>query len=155
MSELRSLLERYVSMDSNVEERLQRITVEALETRITDEIVQQEAERINELSAKLKKEADEREANANLSKRIRAASRAFRTVVLIGLLVGLAGNQLTDLITMLKEYSTCEISVLKSTVLTAGLILFIIFVLYKIEYVDQASEMIEKFIRKGEYESND
>lgn len=102
MSKLHGVLETYVKYvihDDKTDEavKLRNLAIAQLEQIITDEIVRNEASRIEELQRKEHEEYLQKERQANLAKRIKDARNAFWTVMVLGLIIGLIGNQFTDI----------------------------------------------------------
>ena len=154
MSELHKMLESYAKyiMKDNDESgeslKLRNSAIAHLEQTITDEIVRNEANRIEALRRKEHEEYLQKERQANLSKRIKEARNAFWIVMVLGLTVGLIGNQFTDIISFCKGEPGSHIFILW-TILIIVILSAAVYLVFKHEYLDKAAEIIETFIQEG------
>lgn len=106
-----------------------------MEEEIVQEIVKQKVQEIND-KAKAEREQEE------VSQRIDSARNAFWTVVVLGLLLGLLGNQITELIS-----DTKGTSVAVTWILVLVMILSV-YAIYEIAYLSQAKAIINKWLKK-------
>lgn len=97
MSKLRDTLEKYISTQ-NIQEDYRHYVLDKMEEEIVQEVVKQKAKEICD-KAKARKEQEE------VRQRIKSARAAFWTVLALGLLIGLLGNQITELISDAKGTS--------------------------------------------------
>ena len=134
MSKLRDTLEKYI-LTQHIEQEYQQYVLEKMEEEIVQEIVKQKVQEIND-KAKAEREQEE------VSQRIDSARNAFWTVVVLGLLLGLLGNQITELIS-----DTKGTSVAVTWILVLVMILSV-YAIYEIEYLSQAKAIINKWLKK-------
>lgn len=153
MSKLHGVLEtyaKYVIHDDKTSEeiKLRNLAIARLEQIITDEIVRNEASRIEALQRKEHEEYLQKERQANLAKRIKDARNAFWTVMVLGLIIGLIGNQFTDIISFCKGEPHSAGFILW-TILVIIILFVVVYFVFKHEYLDKAIEIIERFIQEG------
>lgn len=134
MSKLRDTLEKYI-LTQEIKKEYQNYVLKQMEEEIVQEIVAQKAEEIN-AKARAKKEQEE------VHQRIQSARTAFWTVLVLGLLIGLLGNQLTELIASAKDGSAA------ATWLLALAMIALIYIIYKVEYLSQAEDIINKWLKR-------
>ncbi|MCI7063184.1 MAG: hypothetical protein MR947_01025 [Mitsuokella jalaludinii] len=134
MSKLRDTLEKYI-LTQHIEQEYQQYVLEKMEEEIVQEIVKQKVQEIND-KAKAEREQEE------VSQRIDSARNAFWTVVVLGLLLGLLGNQITELIS-----DTKGTSVAVTWILVLVMILSV-YAIYEIAYLSQAKAIINKWLKK-------
>lgn len=134
MSKLRDTLEKYI-LTQHIEQEYQQYVLEKMEEEIVQEIVKQKVQEIND-KAKTEREQEE------VSQRIDSARNAFWTVVVLGLLLGLLGNQITELIS-----DTKGTSVAVTWILVLVMILSV-YAIYEIAYLSQAKAIINKWLKK-------
>ena len=131
MSKLRNVLENNFQheMPNLKDPAYKKIIIDKLESDIRQEIILEEAERIAE--------AKEKEQTLRNIERIRDN---FWTIVVIGILVGVAGNQITELI----AFGKCGLPI-GWTVLLAVLLIGIMYFCFWTKYLKQASIEIRRF----------
>lgn len=134
MSKLRDTLEKYI-LTQHIEQEYQQYVLEKMEEEIVQEIVKQKVQEIND-KAKAEREQEE------VSQRIDSARNAFWTVVVLGLLLGLLGNQITELIS-----DTKGTSVAVTWILVLVMILSV-YAIYEIAYLSQAKAIINKWLKE-------
>lgn len=134
MSKLRDTLEKYI-LTQGIKKEYQQYVLEKMEEEIVQEIVKQKVQEIND-KAKAEREQEE------VSQRIDSARNAFWTVVVLGLLLGLLGNQITELIS-----DTKGTSVAVTWILVLVMILSV-YAIYEIAYLSQAKAIINKWLKK-------
>ena len=106
-----------------------------MEEESVQEVVTQKAKEICD-KAKARKEQEE------VRQRIKSARAAFWTVLALGLLIGLLGNQITELISDAKGTS------IGITWLLVIAISVLIYVIYDMEYLRQAENIINEWLKK-------
>lgn len=149
MSKLHDTLEKYISSQKGIPSELMPYALSKLEEEITKEIVHQRAAEIDAEVEKKRKRRQEQEARIKASKSIDTAFHAFWTVVVLGLLLGLLGNQVTDLISGAKGSSVGW---------TIGIIVLIsifIYLIYEIEFLSQAKQVIDDLLKKEQDDNNE
>lgn len=141
MSELQKVIKQYAETESdNVE--VQDCIVECLTRRITDEIIVAESDEINRLATEKRKQSLLEEKRLKAEQQITTANKAFWTVFVTGLLIGLLGNQLTELI------ARAELSNM-SIVAICTLLSLIIYLVYRQMYLVSAIAIINSFLTEG------
>ena len=149
MSTLHDTLTEYLSTQEG-SPKLKKLAIEQLENRITQEIVEQEATKIENKALELQRERTEKERYEKINQRIKDAERTFLVVVVLGLMIGLAGNQITEIISSIKE----QFEVNRAMV-SFGITVFIAFGIYFVvqqQYISTATDLINDFFRKGHEE---
>ena len=155
MSKLHDTLAKYVDsmnfghLSEGNERFLKEAAVRDLEQQIIREIVQQKAGEIYAEADRKRKEALKLEQQQEQARKIRDAQTAFWTVIVLGILIGLVGNQLTELFSFLKDAVKMELPVLISTIFLTGGLSFVIYHIYQSVYLGKAAELIEEFLQKG------
>lgn len=134
MSKLRDTLEKYISTQ-NIQEDYRHYVLDKMEEEIVQEVVKQKAKEICD-KAKARKEQEE------VRQHIKSARAAFWTVLALGLLIGLLGNQITELISDAKGTS------IGITWLLVIAISVLIYVIYDMEYLRQAENIINEWLKK-------
>ena len=138
MSKLRNILksnlcyEKANAKNYTMKAEYEAIVIDKLEEDIKQEIILEEAERVIE--------AEEKERTIRNIDRLK---EAFWTVVIIGVLVGVTGNQVTELISCVKPDKAIVLTLLLSMVL-----IVIMYIYFWITYLRQATDEIEKFKEK-------
>ena len=142
MSKLRKVLEEnfrhnkagLFSQDAPESEilKLEKIAITTLEKEIKQEIISEETKRILEENEK-----------ARLIRNIDRIKDAFWTVVVIGILVGVTGNQVTELIAFLKTGWP-----IGGTLLVAVALIVIMYSYFWTRYLKQAANEIREFREK-------
>ena len=140
MSKLRDTLEKYISTQ-DIPKEYQQPVLEKIEEEIIQEIVEQKVQEVYD-KAKARREQEE------VSQRINSARNAFWTVVVLGLLLGLLGNQITELISSTKGTSVVATWILVIVMMVC------VYVIYEIVYLSQAKDVINKWLKK-EKEDNE
>lgn len=140
MSKLRDTLEKYISTQ-DIPEEYQQLVLEKIEEEIIQEIVEQKVQEVYD-KAKARREQEE------VSQRINSARNAFWTVVVLGLLLGLLGNQITELISSTKGTSVVATWILVIVMMGC------VYVIYEMVYLSQAKDVINKWLKK-EKEDNE
>ena len=74
-----------------------------MEEEIVKEIIEQEVAKIESRARELERKRMEKERHEKMAQRIKDAERTFWIVVVLGLMIGLAGNQITEIISSAKE----------------------------------------------------
>lgn len=149
MSTLHDTLTEYLSTQEG-SPKLKKLAIEQLENRITQEIVEQEATKIENKALELQRERIEKERHEKMAQRIKDAERTFWIVVVLGLMIGLAGNQITEIISFVKE--KFEVN---RTQVSFGITVFIacgIYFVFQRQYISTATDLINDFFRKGHEE---
>lgn len=145
MSILHDTLAKYIeSKDGDPE--VKAWALKTLEKEIIDEIVNQKANEITQALKDKKQEMLKAERQAEIARKIKEAGRAFWAVVVLGLTVGLLGNQLTEMITRVKEFFNSFWGVTLLCIAGFG---FVVYMIFKHEYLGPAGEMIEKFVKES------
>lgn len=136
MSKLRTILEVNVHHEVKDPELLKykKIIIDKLEEEIKQEIISEEAERVIE--------AEERERTIRNIDRVKDV---FWTVVVIGILVGVTGNQVTELIAVEKR----DLSI-GWTALLAIVLIGMMYLYFWINFLKQATKKIKEFKEKNE-----
>ena len=134
MSKLRDTLEKYISTQ-NIQEDYRHYVLDKMEEEIVQEVVKQKAKEICD-KAKARKEQEE------VRQRIKSARAAFWTVLALGLLIELQGNKITELISDAKGTS------IGITWLLVIAISVLIYVIYDMEYLRQAENIINEWLKK-------
>lgn len=142
MSKLRKVLEEnfrhnkagLFSQDAPESEilKLEKIAITTLENEIKQEIISEETKRILEETEK-----------ARLIRNIDRIKDAFWTVVVIGILVGVTGNQVTELIAFWKNGWPIGV-----TMLIAVALIGIMYCYFSTRYLKQAANEIREFREK-------
>lgn len=136
MSKLRNVLEANFHNDVKDPEYLKykKIIIDKLEEEIKQEIISEETERVIE--------AEER---ARTIRNIDRVKDVFLTVVVIGILVGVTGNQITELISIGKQ----GLSIGWTWAVTICLV-GMMYLYFWISYLRQATNEIRKFKEKND-----
>lgn len=129
MSKLRDLLKTQVCLEAT-DEKYRDIVIDRLEEEIRQEIIQEEAIRIAET-----------EETEHLLKNAEQIKEAFWTIVIIGILVGVTANQITELATSIKT------SMIHTAIL-AVVLLAVMYALFWANYIRKAYENIREFKEK-------
>lgn len=145
MSKLHDTLAKYIE-GKDGDPEIKKWALKTLEKEITDEIVNQKANEILQEVNEKKQEMLKVERQAEIARKIKEAGRAFWAVVVLGLMVGLLGNQFTEMISKSKEFFDSFWSVTLPCIIVFGLTVYMIF---KHEYLGPAGEMIEKFVKES------
>ena len=131
MSTLHDTLTEYLSTQEG-SPKLKKLAIEQLENRITQEIVEQEATKIENKALELQR------------------ARTFLVVVVLGLMIGLAGNQITEIISSIKEQFEVNRTIL--TLIFTAVIAYGVYLIFKRQYISTATDLINDFFRKGHEE---
>lgn len=136
MSKLRNVLEANFHNDVKDPEHLKykKIIIDKLEEEIKQEIISEETERVIE--------AEER---ARTIRNIDRVKDVFLTVVVIGILVGVTGNQITELISIGKQGLS-----IGWTWAVAICLVGMMYLYFWISYLKQATNEIRKFKEKND-----
>lgn len=135
MSKLRDVLEKnFQNEEVDAEElKYKDIILDRLEDEIRQEIILEEAERV------VKAEEKER-----LIGKADVLRNAFWTVVIVGILVGVTGNQVTELISLFKQgLDFCW------TILLIIILVAIMYIYFWVEYLNQTMDAIAEFKEKN------
>ena len=149
MSTLHDTLTEYLSTQEG-SPKLKKLAIEQLENRITQEIVEQEATKIENKALELQRERIEKERHEKMAQRIKDAERTFWIVVVLGLMIGLAGNQITEIISSIKEQFEVNRTIL--TLIFTAVIAYGVYLIFKRQYISTATDLINDFFRKGHEE---
>lgn len=149
MSTLHDTLTEYLSSQEG-SPKLKKLAIEQLENRITQEIVEQEATKIENKALELQRERTEKERYEKINQRIKDAERTFLVVVVLGLMIGLAGNQITEIISSIKEQFEVNRTIL--TLIFTAVIAYGVYLIFKRQYISTATDLINDFFRKGHEE---
>jgi hypothetical protein len=149
MSTLHDTLTEYLSTQEG-SPKLKKLAIEQLENRITQEIVEQEATKIENKALELQRERTEKERYEKINQRIKDAERTFLVVVVLGLMIGLAGNQITEIISSIKEQFEVNRTIL--TLIFTAVIAYGVYLIFKRQYISTATDLINDFFRKGHEE---
>ena len=149
MSTLHDTLTEYLSTQEG-SPKLKKLAIEQLENRITQEIVEQEATKIENKALELQRERIEKERHEKMAQRIKDAERTFLVVVVLGLMIGLAGNQITEIISSIKEQFEVNRTIL--TLIFTAVIAYGVYLIFKRQYISTATDLINDFFRKGHEE---
>ena len=149
MSTLHDTLTEYLSTQEG-SPKLKKLAIEQLENRITQEIVEQEATKIENKALELQRERTEKERYEKINQRIKDAERTFWIVVVLGLMIGLAGNQITEIISSIKEQFEVNRTIL--TLIFTAVIAYGVYLIFKRQYISTATDLINDFFRKGHEE---
>mgnify|MGYP003086518307 CR=1 FL=1 len=84
------------------------------------------------------------------NQRIKDAERTFLVVVVLGLMIGLAGNQITEIISSIKEQFEVNRTIL--TLIFTAVIAYGVYLIFKRQYISTATDLINDFFRKGHEE---
>lgn len=140
MSQLRDTLSKYISAtQKNLDPEIHEMVLEKMEDRITKEIIQQEAEKIHLLAQEKRQKEIEQEKEKKFHAYTKAASEAFWTAVILALLVGIAVNQITELILMTKGDNS-----LPGTWGTIVIIVVLVYIVFKIVFINQIERYIDE-----------
>ena len=151
MSKLHDTLEKYIAT-RNIDPELKNYALADMENQIVQEIVAQKAAEIDKATLELQRKRMEQERHEKIEQRIKEAERTFWIVVVLGLMIGLAGNQITELVSLTKEWVGG--SHLVGTIVVVGLLLLGAYLVFEREYIKTANDIITDFFRKG-YEDRD
>lgn len=149
MSKLHDTLEKYIAT-RDIDPELKNYALANMENQIVQEIVAQKAAEIDKATLKLQRKRMEQERHEKIEQRIKEAERTFWIVVVLGLMIGLAGNQITEIISSVKE----QFEVNRAMV-SFGITVFIacgIYFVIQRQYISTATELINDFLRKGHEE---
>lgn len=149
MSTLHDTLTEYLSAQEG-SSKIKKLAIEQLEDRITREIIEQEAAKIENKALELRRKRMEQERHEKMEQRIKEAERTFWLVVVLGLMIGLAGNQLTEIISSVKELFEVN-QTIPTLIVTVAIACGIYFVIQR-QYISTATELINDFFRKGHEE---
>ena len=145
MSKLHDTLEKYIAT-RNIDPELKNYALADMENQIVQEIVAQKAAEIDKATLELQRKRMEQERHEKIEQRIKEAERTFWIVVVLGLMIGLAGNQLTEMIASLKD--VIDFNRLVITLAFTVLFLGGVYLVFKWEYIRTADEFIRDFFRK-------
>ena len=145
MSKLHDTLEKYIAT-RNIDPELKNYALADMENQIVQEIVAQKAAEIDKATLELHRKRMEQERHEKIEQRIKEAERTFWIVVVLGLMIGLAGNQLTEMIASLKD--VIDFNRLVITLAFTVLFLGGVYLVFKWEYIRTADEFIRDFFRK-------
>lgn len=150
MSEtLHKILVRHISLKlSEATEEERKETVEAFETKIEKEVVE---EKSNELTLAQTKKLEQKEKELELERLgnlMDQAKNAFWMAGIIGLLIGLLVNQVTDVISALKGISP-GMPILVTLGICCVLLIICIGTMYLL-YLHKVSKIIKKYVQKDE-----
>lgn len=160
MSKLHDTLTEYVLLtkaipEPDTEEQhpktelFRKAVVEQMETEIIEEIVQQEAEAIQERWEEKRNARFEQERRQRAIRKFRDAKMIFWTVIVLGVLLSLMGNQLTELFGMVKGTVTKVPPVPLMTFGALLLLAVLVGIVYKVLYLDGVVDAMEEFDQKG------
>lgn len=145
MSKLHDTLEKYIAT-RNIDPEFKNYALADMENQIVQEIVAQKAAEIDKATLELQRKRMEQERHEKIEQRIKEAERTFWIVVVLGLMIGLAGNQLTEMIASLKD--VIDFNRLVITLAFTVLFLGGVYLVFKWEYIRTADEFIRDFFRK-------
>lgn len=145
MSKLHDTLGKYIAT-RNIDPELKNYALADMENQIVQEIVAQKAAEIDKATLELQRKRMEQERHEKIEQRIKEAERTFWIVVVLGLMIGLAGNQLTEMIASLKD--VIDFNRLVITLAFTVLFLGGVYLVFKWEYIRTADEFIRDFFRK-------
>lgn len=151
MSKLHDTLEKYIAT-RNIDPELKNYALADMENQIVQEIVAQKAAEIDKATLELQRKRMEQERHEKITQRIKDAERTFWVVAVLGLMIGLAGNQITELVSLTKEWVGG--SRLVGTIVVVGLLFLGVYLVFEREYIKTANDIITDFFRKG-YEDRD
>lgn len=117
-----------------------------MENEIIQDIIEQRAAEIENAALELQRKRLEKERHETIARRIKDAERTFWVIVVLGLMIGLAGNQLTEMIASLKD--VIDLNRLVITLAFTVLFLGGVYLVFKWEYIRTADEFIRDFFRK-------
>lgn len=149
MSKLHDTLEKYLDT-KKIEPELKDYALTEMEKEIVQEIIEQEAAKIENKVLELQRKRMEKERHEKIEQRIKEAERTFWIVVVLGLMIGLAGNQLTEIISSVKEQ--IEVNRTIPTLIVIVAIAYGIYFVIQRQYISTATELINDFLRKGHEE---
>ena len=149
MSKLHDTLEKYIAT-RNIDPELKNYALADMENQIVQEIVAQKAAEIDKATLELQRKRMEQERHEKIEQRIKEAERTFWIVVVLGLMIGLAGNQLTEIISSVKEQ--IEVNRTIPTLIVIVAIAYGIYFVIQRQYISTATELINDFLRKGHEE---
>lgn len=142
-STLHNTLKKYISTQGGDPE-LNEWVLKGLEAEIIQEIISSKANEIAKVSVDIEQEKLQTLRRKEAARKLEEAKRVFFVVVILGLLVGLIGNQLTEMIGMLKNYLNEYWGI---TIGALFIFLSVTYIIFKSEYLAIASEMLEKFFQ--------
>ena len=151
MSKLHDTLEKYIAT-RDIDPELKNYALADMENQIVQEIVAQKAAEIDKATLELQRKRMEQERHEKITQRIKDAERTFWVVAVLGLMIGLAGNQITELVSLTKEWVGG--SRLVGTIVVVGLLFLGVYLVFEREYIKTANDIITDFFRKG-YEDRD
>ena len=146
MSKLHDTLEKYIAT-RNIDPELKNYALADMENQIVQEIVAQKAAEIDKATLELQRKRMEQERHEKIEQRIKEAERTFWIVVVLGLMIGLAGNQITEIISSVKELFEVN-QTIPTLIVTVAIACGIYFVIQR-QYISTATELINDFFRKG------
>ena len=145
MSKLHDTLEKYIAT-RDIDPELKNYALADMENQIVQEIVAPKAAEIDKATLELQRKRLEKERHETIARRIKDAERTFWVIVVLGLMIGLAGNQLTEMIASLKD--VIDLNRLVITLAFTVLFLGGVYLVFKWEYIRTADEFIRDFFRK-------
>lgn len=145
MSKLHDTLEKYIAK-CNIDPELKEYALADMENEIIQDIIEQRAAEIENAALELQRKRLEKERHETIARRIKDAERTFWVIVVLGLMIGLAGNQLTEMIASLKD--VIDLNRLVITLAFTVLFLGGVYLVFKWEYIRTADEFIRDFFRK-------
>ena len=143
MSKLHDTLEKYYSV-RNSDPEFKEPALAYMEEEIVKEIIEQEVAKIESRARELERKRMEKERHEKM------AQRTFWIVVVLGLMIGLAGNQITEIISSAKEQF--EVNPMIPTMLVTVAIAYGIYLIFQRHYISTAVDLINEFARKGQKE---
>lgn len=149
MSKLHDTLERYLDT-KKIDPELKDYALTEMENEIVREIIEQKAVEFDNAVHKLQRERTEKERYEKINQRIKDAERTFLVVVVLGLMIGLAGNQITEIISSVKEQFEVNRTIL--TLISTGVIACGVYLIFKRQYISTATDLINDFFQKGREE---
>ncbi|MBF1662766.1 MAG: hypothetical protein ACFNLF_04290 [Selenomonas noxia] len=149
MSKLHDTLEKYYSV-RNSDPEFKEPALAYMEEEIVKEIIEQEVAKIESRARELERKRMEKERHEKMAQRIKDAERTFWIVVVLGLMIGLAGNQITEIISSAKEQF--EVNPMIPTMLVTVAIAYGIYLIFQRHYISTAVDLINEFARKGQKE---
>lgn len=151
MSKLHDTLEKYIAKCS-IDPELKDYALAEMENEIVREIIEQRAAEIDNAVLELQRKRMEKERHEKITQRIKDAERTFLVVVVLGLMIGLAGNQITEILSFVKEQIEVNRTIL--TLIFTAVIACGVYLIFKRQYISTATDLINDFFRKG-YEDRD
>lgn len=144
MSILHDTLRKYISTQDGDAELKSR-ALKQLEAEIIQEIVSLKANEIAKVAADREKKRLTSVRRQEMVRKLQDAQRAFFIVVILGLLVGMVGNQFTEMISALKNSAD---AFWMGTIGALALLLASVYAIFRSKYFAIADKMLEKILRE-------